>query len=169
MDETVVISASRVTRRSEVFLHRLMAVLAVVFLLQAIMFSTGFMLPCFLSALGYYWYGFASKREYEYTLEDRLLKIDRVSDRGRRRLYEIPFSEIQLVCEPDAPEALPYKKGGSIKVKKEDFTSYREGVPYYTVIVKDQPLPRKLLLDLTPEAIRLIRRWNREAVRVKEA
>ena len=68
-----------------------------------------------------------------------------------------------LRAATDAPEALPYKKGGSIRVKKEDFTSYREGVPYYTVIVRDTPRPLKLLLDLTPEALRLIRRWNRDA------
>ena len=166
MDETVIISVNRVQRRSEVFFRRAMAVLTVIFLLQAVMFSTGFMLPCFLTALCYFWYSFASRREYEYTLEDRILKIDRVSDRGRRRLYEIPFASVQLLCEPDAPEALPYKKGGSVKVKKEDFTSYRENVPYYTLIARDGTETRKFLLDLTPEAIRLIRRWNREAVLV---
>ena len=186
MDETLVISVSRKPRPSEILLRRLMGVLGVVFLLQGIMFSSAFMLPCFLMVLCWFWYSYASKREYEYTLEDRILKIDRVSDRGRRRLYEIPFGEIRLVCAPatfracfsltprvsfsassasapDAPEALPYKKGGSIRVKKEDFTSYREGVPYYTVIVRDTPRPLKLLLDLTPEALRLIRRWNRDA------
>lgn len=164
MGETVVISVSRKTRRSETVLRRLMAVLGVVFLLQGIMFSTAFMLPCFLTVLCYFWYAFASKKEYEYTLEDRTLKIDRVSDRGRRRLYEIPADRIRLVCRPDAPEAQPYKKGGSIRVKKEDYTSYREDVPYYTIIVNDEPQPLKLLLDLTPEALRLLRRWNPEAV-----
>ena len=81
-----------------------------------------------------------------------------MSDRGRRELYEIPFSRILLLCRPDAPEAMPYKKGGSVKVNKEDFTSYREEVPYYTMIVRDDPKLLKLLLDLTPEAIRMIRR-----------
>ena len=165
MGETVVISVSRKTRRSETVLRRLMAVLGVVFLLQGIMFSTAFMLPCFLTVLCYFWYAFASKKEYEYTLEDQTLKIDRVSDRGRRRLYEIPADRIRLVCLPDSPEAQPYKKGGSIPVKKEDYTSYREGVPYYTMIVNDEPRPLKLLLDLTPEALRLLRRWNPEAVK----
>ena len=167
MDETIVISVSRKTRPSETLLRRLMAALGVLFLLQGIIFSTAFMLPCFLMVLCWYWYGHASKREYEYTLEDRTVKIDRVSDRGRRRLYEIPADRILLLCEPDAPEAMPYKKGGSVKVKKEDYTSYREGVPYYTMIVRDEPRPLKLLLDLTPEAIRLIRHWNREAVRAR--
>ena len=125
MQDVVVVSVSRKTRPSETLLRRLTAALSVLFLLQAVLFSTAFMLPCFLSALFYYWYGHASKREYEYTLEDRFLKIDRVSDRGRVRLYEIPADQIFLVCAPDAPEALPYRKNGSVKVKKEDYTSYR--------------------------------------------
>ena len=79
MDETIVISVSRETRPSEVFLRRLMAALAILFLAQGILLSTGFMLPCFLTALCYYWYRHASRREYEYTLEDGRLKIERVS------------------------------------------------------------------------------------------
>ena len=168
MDETLVIPVKRETRRSETVMRRVMAVLAAVFLLQGIMLSTAFMLPCFLMTLAYFWYGFAMKREYEYTLEDGQMRIERVSDRGRRCLYEIPLTEVVLLCAPDAPEAAPYKKHGSIPVKKEDYTSYREGVPYYTMIVKDEGKPLKLLLDLTPEAIRYIRRRNREAVKINE-
>ena len=66
----------------------------------------------------------------------------------------------------DAPEAMPYKKGGTVQVVKEDYTSYREDIPYYTVIVRDEPKPLKLLLDLTPEAIRMIRRRKPDAVRL---
>ena len=146
MNETVVISVSRKGRPSETLLRRLMAALGVLFLLLGITASTGFMLPCALTVMCYYWYRHVSKRE-----------------------YEIPANEIILVCEPDAPEAQPYKKHGTVPVKKEDYTSYREGVPWYTVIVRDQPKTLKLLLDLTPEAIRLLRRWNREAVKAKDA
>jgi hypothetical protein len=103
-----------------------MAVLSVVFLLQGIMLSTGFMLPCFLMVLCYFWFGSASKREYEYTLDDESLKIERTSDRGRRILHEIPWTTVKLLCRPDAPEALPYKKGGSIPIRKVDYTSYKE-------------------------------------------
>lgn len=35
------------------------------------------------------------------------------------------------------------------------------------MIVRDEPKKRKFLLDLTPEALRLLRRWNRDAVRVE--
>ena len=166
MDGTIVISVSRAVRPREVLLRRVMAVLAVVFLLQAIMFSTGFMLPCFLMTLCYFWFSHASKREYEYTLDDEGLKIERTSDRGRRMLHEIPWTGVKLLCKPDAPEALPYKKGGSIPIRKVDYTSYKDDVPYYTMIAEEDGKPLKLLLDLTDDAIRLIRRRNREAVKV---
>lgn len=166
MGETIVISVNRVIRPREVLLRRAMAVLAVVFLLQAVMFSTGFMLPCFLMTLCWFWFSQASKREYEYTLADDTLKIERVSDRGRRVLHEIPFSAVKLLCRPDAPEALPYKKGGSVPVRKVDYTSYREDVPYYTMIAEEDGKPLKLLLDLNSDAVRMIRRRNREAVKV---
>ncbi len=166
MNQTVVISVSRTVRPREVLLRRLMAVLAAVFLAQGILFSTGFMLPCFLMTLCYFWFSHASRREYEYTLEDGLLRIERVSDRGRRVLHEIPFSEIQLLCRPDAPEAAPYRKGGSVRIRKVDYTSYREDVPYYTMIAAENGQPLKLLLDLTEEGIRVLRRECREAVRL---
>ena len=105
MNEPIVISVIRKGRPSETLLRRLMAALGVLFLALGIMISTGFMLPCALTVLCYYWYRHASKREYEYTLEEETMKIERVSERGRRELYEIPYARIQLLCEPDAPEA----------------------------------------------------------------
>ncbi|MER1994061.1 MAG: hypothetical protein ABS897_08510 [Eubacteriales bacterium] len=165
MDGTIVISVSRAVRPREVLLRRVMAVLAVVFLLQAIMFSTGFMLPCFLMVLCYFWFSYASKREYEYTLADGVLKIERVSDRGRRVLHEIPFAAVKLLCDPDAPEALPYKKGGSIPVRKYDYTSYRDDIPYRTLIAEEDGQVFKFLLDLNDEAVRMIRRQNPSAVK----
>ena len=166
MDGIMVISVSRAIRPREVLLRRTMAVLAVVFLLQAVMFSTGFMLPCFLMTLSYFWFSHASKREYEYTLADDILKIERVSDRGRRVLHEIPFAAVKLLCRPDAPEALPYKKGGSVRVRKFDYTSYRDDVPYWTLIAEEDGQTFKFLLDLTDDAVRMIRRRNAGAVKL---
>ena len=166
MDQSIVISVSRSPRPREIILRRAMAVLAVVFLLQGIMLSTGFMLPCFLMVLCYFWFSHASKREYEYTLDDEGMRIERTSDRGRRMLHEIPWTSVKLLCRPDAPEALPYKKGGSIPIKKVDYTSYKEEIPYYTMIAEEDGKPLKLLLDLNDDAIRLIRRRNREAVKI---
>ena len=166
MPNPLVISVSRKARPSETVIHRVMAALAVIFLLQGIFLSSGFMLPCFGMAACWFWYGYASKNEYEYTLADETLTIERVSDRGRRVMDIIPFSDIILICRPDAPEAMPYKKGGSIPVVKKDYTSYREGVPWYTLIAREDGKTVKLLLDLTDEALRMIRRRHREAVSV---
>ena len=127
----MVISVSRKPRSSERVLKGVMIGCAVLFLLQGILFSTGFMLPCFLMVICYYWYSRSCVREYEYTLADETLRIERVSDAGRRLLHEIPFDQIRLICRPDAPEAAPYRKGGSIRIKKVDYTSYQEDVPYY--------------------------------------
>lgn len=165
MDQNIVISVDRKARPSEKWFRYGMAAMAVVFLLLGIVASRGFMLPCFCMAITYYIYTYAVKRQYEYTLEDRTLKIDRVSSLGRRRVHEIPFQEILLLCRPDDPAAKPYKKqGGSVKIRKMDYTSYRDDVPYYTMIAKEDGEQIKLLLDLTPEAISAIRRENRSAV-----
>ena len=154
MDETMVISVSRKPRSSEKVFKGIMIGCAMLFLLQGILFSTGFMLPCFLMVICYYWYSRACRREYEYTLSDGVLRIERVSDAGRRLLHEIPFQQISLICRPDAPEAAPYRKGGSVRIKKVDYTSYREDVPYYTVIAEEDGTALKLLLDLNGEAVR---------------
>ena len=154
----LVISVNRIPRPSEKLLRGLMAALAVFFLLQGILFSSAFMLPCFCMTAAYFIYGHLARREYEYTLDEDILKIERVSDTGRRVLHEIPFEEIRLICKPDDPAAAPYKKGGSIRVKKYDYTSYREDVPYYTLIAGHDPRPYKFLLDLTPEALFRLRR-----------
>ena len=125
------------------------------------------MLPCFLMTAAYFVYRAASRREYEYTLEDGVFRIERVSDRGRRVLHEISFADVELVCLPDAPEAQPYKKkGGTVRLPKKDYTSYREGVPYYTVIATEEGKKMKFLLDLTSEAVARLRRRCHDAVRI---
>ncbi len=163
--DTITIAVRRRARPSEKYLKTAMAVLAVLFLVNGILLSTGFMLPCFLMTGCYYWYTFSIKREYEYILEDGWMYIDRVSDRGRRRLHEFKLSEIRLLCLPDDPEAAPYKKGGSEKIKKFDYTSYEDGVAYYTMIVEQGSARAKFLLDLTGEAVARIRRENLSAVK----
>ena len=47
-----------------------------------------------------------------------------------------------------------YKKNtGTEKLKKYDYTSYEEDVPYYTMIIKEDGHKIKLLLDLTEEML----------------
>ena len=47
-----------------------------------------------------------------------------------------------------------YKKNtGSEKLKKYDYTSYEDDVPYYTMIIQEDGRKIKLLLDLTEEML----------------
>ena len=161
----MVISVKRKGRRSEKFLRGLMIFLAVLFLLQGILFSTGFMLPCLLTTGAYFWYSHASRREYEYTIEDGRMLIERVASTGRTALHEFRLDDLEALATPDDPCVARYKKGGEEKIPKFDYTSYEEDVPYYTMIVKEGDRKIKLLLDLSQEAIGLIRRANPEAVR----
>ncbi len=161
----IIIYVKRKGRPSEKTLRGVMIALAVLFLLQGILFSRGFMLPCLLMAVTCYVYGRACQREYEYTLENDWIFIDRVSDHGRRRLHEFPLADVKILARPDDPAVAPYRKGGSEKIRKYDYTSYRDDVPYYTLIAEQNGARAKFLLDLTPEAIALIRHANRQAVR----
>lgn len=163
--EKIVIPVARSPRPSERLLRGAMAALAVLFLLGAILLDRGLMLPCFLMAVGYFIYTVASKRQYEYILENGRLRVDRLTDYGRLTRHDISLREVELLSRPDDPAAAPYKKGGTVKVKKYDYTSYRDGVPYYTMIAREDGRRVKLLLDLDEAAIACIKRENREAVK----
>lgn len=162
--DTIVYAVKRKGRRSEKLLRAVMIFFSVIFLLQGILLSRGFLLPCFLTAMAYFWYSGATKREWEYTLNEDSLRIERVSDRGRELLDEIPLCDIEILALPDDPAVAKYRKGGSEKIKKFDYTSYEENVPYYTMIAREDGERIKLLLDLTPDALALIRRKRRDAV-----
>ena len=161
----MVIAVKRKEKRSEKALRGIMIFLAVLFLLQGIIFSRGFMLPCLLMTGAYFWYSHASRREYEYTLEDGHMQIERVSSSGRTVLHEINLADMEVLAAPDDPCVARYKKGGAEKVPKYDYTSYEDNRPYYTMIVKESGQKIKLLLDLTPEAISLIRQTNPSSVK----
>ena len=163
--EPIVIAVRRKIRSSEKVLRGVMIFLAVFFLLQGILFSTGFMLPCLLMTGTCFWYGYAIRREYEYALEDGWMRVFRVSDRGRFLQHEFPLTDITVLARPDDPAVAAYRKGGSEKIQKFDYTSYQEEIPYYTMIVTQNGQRIKLLLDLTPEAIACIRHENRAAVK----
>lgn len=164
--EKITIAVSRRTRPSEKALKGAMLALSVLFLLMAVMFTRGLMLPCFLMAMAYIVYSRAVKRMYEYTLENGRLRIDRLTDFGRVPRHELILREIEVLARPDDPAVARYKKGGGEKVKKFDYTSYREGVPWYTLIAREDGRKVKLLLDLDRPAIDYIRRENRAAVKL---
>lgn len=161
----VVLSVKRKGRGSEKALRGLMIGLAVLFLLGGILLTRGLMLPCLLMTGAYFWYSWASRREYEYTIEDGRMRIERVSDRGRTVLHDFSLADTEALARPDDPSVASYKKGGREKIPKYDYTSYNENTPYYTMIVKEDGQKIKLLLDLNREAISLIRSACPGAVR----
>ncbi len=164
--DTLVLAVKRRERGSEKLLRGVMIALAVIFLLGGILLSRGLMLLCFLSAMGYFVYAGATRREWEYTLDRDSLRIERVRDTGRFVLHEIRLTDVELLCRPDDPAAAPFRKGGPQQVKKFDYTSYAENVPYYTMIAKEEGERIKLLLDLTPEAIQRVKHRVPTAVKV---
>ena len=163
----IVVSVARKKRASEKLLCGLMALLAVLFLVLGIALSRGMMLPCFLMAMAYFLYSTSVKREYEYILENGRMRIDRLTDRGRRTRHDFSTQDIEILACPDDSCVSAYKKGGSVKLPKFDYTSYDDSVPWYTMIVKEEGRLIRLLLDLTPEAINRLRVENPSAIQGK--
>lgn len=164
--ERIVVAVSRRPRPSEKLLRAVMAGLAVLFLILGIALSRGMMLPCFLMAVAYFIYANASRRAWEYTIENGVMRIDRMTDHGRLPLHELSLRETVALARPDDPAVAKYKRGGEVKIRKFDYTSYAEGVPYYTMIIRENGREIKLLLDLNDAAINAVRRENRAAVRI---
>ena len=165
--DKIVISVTRRTRPSEKYIRVAMVALAVLFLLGAVASGNrGMMLPCFLMAMGYFVYTYATRRQYEYILENGRMRVDRLMERGRVTRHEFALQDIEILAAPRDEAVAPFRKDGTVKLKKFDYTSYDDSVPYYTMIVREDGQRIKLLLDLTDAAIDRIRRANRDAVKI---
>lgn len=164
--DRLVISVTRKARSSEKFLRILMVVLAVAFLIGALAGNRGLMLPCFLMAMAYFVYTHATRRQYEYILENGRLRVDRLMERGRVTRHEFSLQDVEILARPKDEAVAPFRKGGGVKIRKFDYTSYDDSIPYYTMIVREDGQRVKLLLDLTDAAIDRIRRENRAAVKL---
>ncbi|MBR1822404.1 MAG: hypothetical protein IJ769_12405 [Clostridia bacterium] len=164
--DRLVISVTRRARPSEKLLRGVMVALAAVFLLLAVAGDRGMMLPCFLMAMGYFVYTHATRRLYEYILENGRMRIDRLLERGRVTQHEFSLKDVEILARPRDEAVAPFRKDGAVKLKKFDYTSYDDAVPYYTMIVREDGRRIKLLLDLNEAAIDRVRRENREAVRI---
>lgn len=138
----------------------LMAVLAVLFLLGGIFLSRGFMLPCFLMAGLYFVYDFLSGKDYEYTLDGRMLQIDVIYGGAKRAAKQLlNLDELEIVAPHDSELVEKYRKGGSEgDLPKFDYTSYEDSVPYYTMIIRENGRKVKLLLDLDDDFLDSLRR-----------
>ncbi len=141
-------------------LKKAMAIFAAVFVIMGITISQGFMLSGFLLAGLYFVYDVASRKEYEYRLEDSRLAIDVIlGGRYRKKAHVIDLKDIEAVAPPGHQKVAKYKKnGGSVMLKKYDYTSYEPDVPYYTVIAMEGREKIKLLLDLDENMLLALKR-----------
>ena len=153
----------QVTRKPKAaskLLKKVMIVFAVLFVLMGIAISQGFMLPGFLLVLLYFVYDVFSQKDYEYILEDNILTIDVIlGKRYRRTEHILDMRELEVVAANQHPSVAKYRKnGGTEKLKKYDYTSYDENVPYYTMIVLEDREKIKLLLDLNEEMLQMLKK-----------
>ncbi len=153
------VGVSRVKRPSTRFLQILMAVMAALFLFAGIAFDRGMMLPCFLMALLYFVFEFFSRKSYTYILSGDEMVIDVVyGGRFRRELHRLDMGDLLILAPHDHPAVDSYRKGASEgHLKKYDYTSYDDSIPYYTMIMSSGGTKVKFLLDLSEEMVGHIR------------
>ena len=153
-DYKIVEQVSRKKKSMSGILRKVMIIFAVFFVILGITISQSFMLAGFLLAALYFVYDVFSQKDYEYTLESDTLTIDVIYGKKYRKT-----AHVLEVTAPHWHESVAkYKKnGGTEKLKKYDYTSYDDDVPYYTMIVKEDGNKIKLLLDLTDEMLHTIK------------
>ena len=134
---------------------KVMVIFAVLFVLMGITISQAFMLPGFLLALLYFVYDIFSQRDYEYTMENGQLTIDVIyGKKYRKTAHVLNLEEMEVTAPHYHEKVAKYKKNsGTEKLKKYDYTSYEDDVPYYTMIIREDGRKIKLLLDLTEEML----------------
>ena len=158
-DYRIVKQVHRKVRNSSKVLKTIMLIFIVIFMLSAIMFSRGFMLPCFLMTALYVFYDTVACKEYEYVLDDRELSIYMILGRRYRLTrHKLDLDQMIVLAPHDSNEVSAWKKGGIEKIKKFDYTSYEDNTPYYTMIINENNEKIKLLLDLDDEILENIKR-----------
>lgn len=155
MSYPLVQNVHRVTKPSVKEFKAVMIAGAVLFLVMGVLFSQGFMLPCFLMAGLYFLYDYFSRRDYRYTLEDGKLTIEVIrGERAQRTVHELDLRNLIVVAPHDADAVAPYRKGAAEgKLPKFDYTSYDDAIPYYTMIITEDGRKEKFLLDLSDEML----------------
>lgn len=153
-------STTRVKRASTRFLQILMAVFAAIFLFAGVAFNRGMMLPCFLMAALYFVFEFFAHKTYTYILSEDTLSVEVVyGGRFRRQLGDIDLTQLVVLAPHDDPAVDRYRKGAQEgSIRKYDYTSYDDSVPYYTMIVDNAGTKEKYLLDLNEAMLGHIRR-----------
>lgn len=162
----IVEQVSRKKKSMSGILRKVMVIFAVFFVVLGITISQSFMLAGFLLAGLYFVYDVFSRKDYEYTLENDVLTIDVIYGKKYRKTAHVLELRNMEVTAPHWHESVArYKKnGGTEKIKKYDYTSYDDDVPYYTMIVTEDGNKIKLLLDLTEEMLHTIKTQHPQKV-----
>ena len=165
-DYKIVEQVSRKKKSMSGILRKVMIIFAVFFVILGITISQSFMLAGFLLAALYFVYDVFSQKDYEYTLESDTLTIDVIYGKKYRKTAHVLELKNMEVTAPHWHESVAkYKKnGGTEKLKKYDYTSYDDDVPYYTMIVKEDGNKIKCLLDLTDEMLHIIKTLHPQKV-----
>ena len=154
-DYKIVEQVSRKKKSMSGILRKVMIIFAVFFVILGITISQSFMLAGFLLAALYFVYDVFSQKDYEYTLESDTLTIDVIyGKKYRKTAHVLNLEEMEVTAPHYHEKVAKYKKNsGTEKLKKYDYTSYEEDVPYYTMIIREDGRKIKLLLDLTEEML----------------
>ncbi|MCD7865743.1 MAG: hypothetical protein LUG54_06975 [Clostridiales bacterium] len=159
MDFKLTQQVQRKKKKNSRLLSTLMVVFAIIFVLCGVIFSNSFFLAAFCLAFLYYMFTFFSDRAYEYNFENEAFSIDVIRGKRRRSTEQyLYYKDLEVVAPPDHELVLKYKKkGGTEHIKKYDYTSYEEGIPYYTMIITRNDEKIKLLLDLDEQTLRFLK------------
>ena len=165
-DYKIVEQVTRKKKKLSGVLKKTMVFFAVVFVLMGITISQAFMLAGFCLAGLYFIYGTFCQRDYEYTLENDTLSIDVIYGKKYRKTAHVLELKNMEATAPHWHESVAkYKKnGGTEQLKKFDYTSYDDNIPYYTMIIKEDGRKIKLLLDLTEEMLHTMKTQHPEKV-----
>lgn len=149
----------RKVKLSTKILKIVMVVFAVLFLVAAIAFTTGYMLFCFIFAALYLYFEIRAKRSYEYVYENGTFSVYVIyGNRKRVEAHRLDMTGLEVIAPPHDERVRAYRKdGGGVKIAKYDYTSYDDEIPYYTMIVYEGKVKIKLLLDLNEDMLNAIR------------
>ena len=165
LDYKIVQQVSRRPKPTTGFLRKAMVGFAVFFVILGITIHQSFMLPGCLLLILYFAFDILSQRDYEYTLDDNILSIDVIlGKRYRRSAHVLALKDLEVVAPSTHLAVAKYKKGGSEMLKKFDYTSYDDDIPYYTMIVLENREKIKLLLDLNDQMLQAMKRKYPEKI-----
>ena len=162
----IVEQITRKKKKMSGVLKALMLGFGILFVLMGIVISQAFMLAGFLLVLLYFVYDIFSQKEYEYIMEDPTLTIDVIyGNRYRTTAHILNLQDLEVIAPNWHDAVAKYRKnGGSVKLKKYDYTSYEEDTPYYTMIIMEERQKIKLLLDLNDEFLQALKSQYPEKV-----